>query len=64
MKSSISLEIRKCVPYTFFSVSIGIDINFVYIFYVVESSTSSRKEKSGIRCRIEYEKQCETERGS
>ena len=36
-----------CVIYIF-SVIIGIDINFVYIFSVVESSTSSRKEKCGI----------------
>ena len=52
-----------CVIYIF-SLSIGIDINFVYIFYVVESSTSSRGEKSRIKCRIEYEKGCGTERGS
>ena len=52
-----------CVVYIF-SPSIGIDINFVYIFYVVESSTISKEEKSRIRCRIEYEKACGTEGGS
>ena len=41
-----------------FSLSIGIDINFVYVFYVVESSTSSRVEKSRTGCRIEDEKAC------
>ena len=47
-----------------FSVSIGIDINFVYVFYVVESSTSSRVQKSRTGCRIEDKKACEKERGS
>ena len=47
-----------------FSLSIGIDINFVYIFYVVESSTSSREEKSRTGCRIEDEKACGKEQGS
>ena len=42
-----------------FSLSIGIDINFVYIFYVIESSTSSREEKSRIRCRMSMKKHVE-----
>ena len=54
---------KMCVIYIF-SLSIGIDINFVYIFYVVESSTSSSEVNSRIRCRIEYEKACGTERDS
>ena len=54
---------KMCVIYIF-CLSMGIDINFVYIFYVVESSTSSREKKSRTRCRIADEKVCGKERGS
>ena len=41
-----------------FLFSIGIVIDFVYIFYVVESTTISREEKSRTGYRNEDEKAC------